>query len=117
MRALLPAEDSTELSRISREGVTIDLGTGGGFIRVSVVGVEVGVSRCWLFGGCCDCGRELLEGVVGGRIGAGCRLFVGAIGTSLKVWNADGISSALSHLRGYLGIESCDLEASELEIL
>ena len=40
---------------------------------------------------CWDWGRAALEGVDGGRIGAGCRLFVGAIGTSLKVWKADGI--------------------------
>ena len=91
-RALPPAEESTELSRISREGVIRDRGTDGGFIRASVAGVELAVSCCWLFGVCCN-GRALFEGVEGGRIGAGCRVFVGAIGTNLKVWNADGIGT------------------------
>jgi hypothetical protein len=43
-------------------------------------------------------------------MGAGCRVFVGAIGTNLKVWNADGIgkityAAALERdalLRGFL---------------
>lgn len=64
-------------------------------MRTSVVGVEVGVSCCWLFVVCCPCwlpGRDtlLLEGVDGGRIGVGWRLVVGAIaGTSLKVLEED----------------------------
>ena len=47
----------------------------------------------------------MLEGVEGGRIGAGCRVFVGAIGTNLKVWNADGIGTYAAAAGGRCGFE------------
>ena len=95
LRALPPDADATELSRTSRAGVINERGSGGGFILVSDVGVfiEVGV---WLFVWMAGDRTFWLFGVEGGRIGAGCRLllmFVGAIGTSLNVWKADGIDS------------------------
>ena len=40
-------------------------------------------------------------------MGAGCRVLVGAIGTNLKVWNADGIGTV--HTRQRAGA-TCDLE-------
>ncbi len=65
----------TELSRISRTGVDREGGMGGGFMRCSVVGVEVGVSCCcliWVFTVVCwGEGRALVVGVDGGRMGAG----------------------------------------------
>ena len=72
---------------MSRTGVISDRGRDGGFILDSEEGAELGASRCWLFMDCWGWGRTWLEGVEGGRIGAGCRLFVGAMleGTSLKV--------------------------------
>ena len=40
-------------------------------------------------------------------MGAGCRVLVGAIGTNLKVWNADGIGTV--HTRQW-AVATCDLE-------
>lgn len=80
MRALPPV-DATELSRISRTGVIRDLGRGGGFILVSVVGVGIVLSRSWFT--FWSWGREV-TGVDGGKMGAGCRFGVGAIETKLK---------------------------------
>ncbi len=71
MRAELPADETTELSRTSRAGVVIDLGRGGGFIVGFEVGVKLfGVSRCWELAPC-DWGRGALFGVDGGKMGAG----------------------------------------------
>jgi len=104
LRELLPADETTELSRVSRAGVISERGIGGGFMRASEVGVEAALSCCWLLGGGWPCwlpGRALLlEGVEGGRIGVGWRLTVGAIaGTSLNVWKADGMGSFSIKLR------------------
>jgi hypothetical protein len=62
-------------------------------MRGSEVGVELCPSRCRLALCCKGEGREGLTGVEGGTMGFGCRLLVDAIGTSLNVWNADGIGS------------------------
>ena len=65
-------------------------------MRDSEVGVEFCTSCCRVAVCCEGEGRPLpLAGVEGGLLGVGCRLIVDAMGTSLNVWNADGIGSCV----------------------